>query len=303
MLSFCAIALAHAHFLGAFHHRRNHNQDVVQQGNKNQQRRHNRQQNHLGLHIRIRRVYLAERFQKILELHPTGFKFGQRLMGFLHFADAIGQCARVNSREQFHIAFVPVIPVPVIRTLLAIGIHRQQDIVVQRAIFREVLENTFNGQFQPVHICIAYLLADALLYAAHLFGEAPVNHHRAPFAQHLHRVTGKNRPVKDLEEAGVGTDKGTRQFIAIFIQIGISVEHICGAGASLNAWHFIHKAHGNSAAHLAVIFLLALHGIPGIDSVHPVDVLVETVVGQLKEHLGNEHNAHSQSHTQGQDLD
>ena len=146
------------------------------------------------------------------------------------------------------------------------------------------------------------MLADALLNAAYLFGEAPVHHHRAPFAQHLHGVTGKNRPVEDLEEAGIGTDKRPGQFITILVQIGITVEHEGGASACINTRHFIHKTHSYSAADLAVIFLLSLVGIPGVNRVHPVDVLVETVVTQFKEHLGNEHDAHRQPDAQGEDL-
>ena len=37
VLTLSAVALAHAHFLGAFHQGRNHNQDVVQQGNQDEQ--------------------------------------------------------------------------------------------------------------------------------------------------------------------------------------------------------------------------------------------------------------------------
>ena len=51
------------------------------------------------------------------------------------------------------------------------------------------------------------------------------------------------------------------------------------------------EVHGHGAAHLAIVLLLTLHGDPGVDVVNPIDILVEAVVAQFKEHLGNEHDA------------
>ena len=191
----------------------------------------------------------------------------------------------------------------VIRTLLAVGVHGQQDIVVQGTVLGEVFKNAFDGQLQAIHIGIRNLFTDAFLHAAHLLRKAPAHHHATPLAQHLHRITGKDRPVEDLEEAGIGTDEGGLQFISVLIQVRITVENESGTRTGLNTGDFFHEAHRYSTAYLAIIVFIPLVGVPGIDGIHPVDVLVEAVVTQLKEHLGNEHDAHRQPDTQGKDLD
>ena len=330
VLSLSAIALAYAHFLGALHQGGDHNQDVVQQGDQDQERRHNGQQDHLGLHLRIGRVHLGEGLQEIAEGRALGLDLLQRLMRLLHLADGIGKCARVNAGEQFHIALVPVVPVPVVGALLAVGVHRQEDVVIQRPVLREVLEHALDGQLQPGHVLVVDLLADdggqilrfaqddrVVILREHfvilrersdrricqLLGKRPRNHHTPPLPQRLHRITGQDGPVEHLEEASIGTDERGFEFIAVLVQVGVPVENEGGAGTGLDARDLFHEAHRHGAAHLAIVLLVPLHRNPGVDGIYPVDVLVETVVTQFEEHLGNEHDTHRQPHTQGQDFD
>ena len=93
------------------------------------------------------------------------------LVRLLHLPDGIGQRVRVHAREQLHITPVPVVAQPVGGTPLAIGCHRQQDVIIQRPVLREILEDAFDRKLQIGHILVADLLADALPHSAHLPGE------------------------------------------------------------------------------------------------------------------------------------
>ena len=246
---------------------------------------------------------LAEGLQEILDAGSLGLYLLQRLMRFLHLADGIRERVRVNTRHQLYIALVTVIAKPVVGALLAVGLHREQDVIIQAAILREVLEDALDGEFQSGHIFIADLFTDAFLHTAQFLGEASAHHHTAPLAQDLYRVANQDRPVEDLKEAGIGTDERGFELVAIFVKVSVSIEDIRGAGTRFNARYLFHEAHRHGAADLAIIVLIPLLGIPGADRVHPVDVLVKAIVTQLKEHLGNEHDPHRQPHTQGQDFD
>ena len=171
VLAFSAIALPNAHFLGTFHQGRNDDQDIVQEGNQKQQRSDDRQQDDLCLHARIARMQFTERFQEILQYQAVGLKLLQRLMRLLHLPDSIGQRIRIHAREQLHIAPVPVITQPVCDAPFVVGDHRQQDIIVQRPVLREVLVDALDGKHQLRHFLVADLLADALPHSAHLLGE------------------------------------------------------------------------------------------------------------------------------------
>ena len=312
MLSFSAVAFPDAHFLGTLHHGGDHDEDIVQQADDYQQRSYNRQQNHLRLYLRGGSMHVAEGLQEILEACSLRLDLFKRLVRLLHLADGLGKGIRINSGHQLHIALIAVITQPVVGALLAVGLHRKQDVVIQAAVFREVLKDALDGQLQTIHISICNLLADDAAYVMpgltwhlvhHLLGKAPAHHHAAPLTQHLHRITGKDGPVEDLEEAGIGTDQGGLQLISILIQVSIPVENICRARTCLDARDFFHEAHRYGSANLPVIVFVPLLRVPGANRVHPVNVLVEAIVTQLKEHLGNEHDTHSQPDAQGEDFD
>ena len=307
-----AVALPHAHFLGALHHGRDDNQDVVQEGNQDQQRRHDGKQNHLRLYLRIRGVQRAKGLQEILEACSLRLNLLKRLVRFLHLPDGIGERTRINAWGQLHITFIAVVAHPVVGALLAVRLHRKQDVVIQAAVFREVLKDALDGQLQTIHISICNLLADDAAYVMpgltghlvhQLLGKAPAHHHTAPFAQSLLRIACQNRPVEHLEKAGIGTDEDSLQLISILIQVSIPVENICRASTYLDSRDLLHEAHGYGPAHLPIIVFVPLLRVPGANRVHPIDVLVEAVVTQLEEHLGNEHDAHSQPDAQGEDFD
>ena len=248
-------------------------------------------------------MQLAEWFQEIFQAGALGFYLSQRLVRLLHLPDSIRKRGWVDTRHQLYIALVTVITKPVVGALLSVSIHRQKDVIVQAAVLGEVLEYAFDGEFQIGHVLVINHLADALLHTAQLLGETPAHHDSAPFPQNFHRVTDQNRSVKDLEKAGIGADQRGLELVAVFVKVGIAIEDKRGARATFNARDLFHKAHGHGTAHLAIVLLIPLHGDPGVDGVHPVDVLVEAVVTQLKEHLGNEHDAHCQPDAQGEDLD
>ena len=263
-------------------------------------------------------MHLAEGLQEILEACSLRLDLFKRLVRLLHLADGIGKGIRVNPGHQLDITLVAVVAVPIVRALLAVGIHRQQDIIAQTAVLREVLENALDGHFQARHVFVGKLLADdggetpdqvggdASVIADLIGGDAPViadliwgdasviadliggdvaviadliggdapviadlignllceataHHHAAPFPKRLHRVAGKNRPVEDLEKAGIGTDERGFELVSLFVQIGVAIEDIRGAGTRLNARDLFHEAHRYGAAHLAVILLVPLH--------------------------------------------
>ena len=312
MLSFSAVAFPHAHFLGTLHHGGDHDEDIVQQADDYQQRSYNRQQNHLRLYLRGGSMHVAEGLQEILEACSLRLDLFKLLVRFLHLPDGIGERTRIHAWGQLHITSIAVVSHPVVGALLAVGLHRKQDVVIQAAVFREVLKDAFDGQLQAVHISIGNLLADDAAYVMRgltghlvhqLLCKAPAHHHTAPFAQSLLRIACQNRPVEHLEKAGIGTDQGGLQFISILIQVSIPVENICSARTCLDARDFFHKAHSYGPDHLPIIVFVPLLRVPGANRVHPIDVLVEAVVTQLKEHLGNEHDAHSQPDAQGEDFD
>ena len=225
-------------------------------------------------------------------------------MRLLHLPDGIRQRIRIYIRVQLHIAPVPVVPQPVVGAPFAVGWHRKQDVIIQRAVIREILEDALDGKLQIDDVSVADLLADALPDPTHFFSERAGHHYGPKLRERLHRIAGKDRPVEDLEETGIGTDQRGFQLVSVFIQIGVYVvEHIGGTGTHLDPRDLFHEAHGDSAAHLAIVVFVPILGVPSIDGIHPVDVLVEAVITQFKEHLGNEHDSHRQPHTQGQDLD
>ena len=248
-------------------------------------------------------MHVAEGLQEILEACSLRLDLFKRLVRLLHLADGLGKGIRINSGHQLHIALIAVITQPVVGALLAVGLHRKQDVVIQAAVFREVLKDALDGQLQTIHISIGNLLPDAFLHAAHLLCKAPAHHHTAPFAQSLLRIACQNRPVEHLEKAGIGTDEGSLQLISILIQVSIPVENICRASTYLDSRDLLHEAHGYGPAHLPIIEFVPVLRVPGANSVHPIDVLVEAIVTQLEEHLGNEHDAHSQPDAQGEDFD
>ena len=312
MLSFSAVAFPHAHFLGTLHHGGDHDEDIVQQADDYQQRSYNRQQNHLRLYLRGGSMHVAEGLQEILEACSLRLDLFKLLVRFLHLPDGIGERTRIHAWGQLHITSIAVVSHPVVGALLAVGLHRKQDVVIQAAVFREVLKDALDGQLQTIHISICNLLADDAAYVMpgltwhlvhHLLGKAPAHHHAAPLTQSLLRIACQNRPVEHLEEAGIGTDQGGLQLISILIQVSIPVENICRARTYLDARDFFHKAHGYGPAHLPIIVFVPLLRVPGTNCVHTIDVLVEAVITQLKEHLGNEHDAHSQPDAQGEDFD
>ena len=125
-----------------------------------------------------------------------------------------------------------------------------------------------------------------------LLGKAAAHHHTAPFAQSLLRIACQNWPVEHLEKAGIGTDQRGLQLVPVLVQIGVAIEYIRGARAALDTGYLFHKAHWYGTAHLPVIVFIPVLRVIVANRVHPVDVFVEAVITQLKEHLGNEHDAH-----------
>ena len=218
-------------------------------------------------------------------------------MGLLHLSNSIREAVRIHARGKFYIAPVPVVAQPVVGALRAEGYHRHQDIIVLRTVLGEVLEDTFDGKLQPLRISVINLSADDI--SSQLLGKAPTHHHAAPFSKRLHRIACYDRPVKHFEEASICAGNGSFELVAFLIQKEVSVEDEGGTGSYLYAGNFFHKAHGHASAHLTVLVFIPVLGIPGVYSVHPVDVLVEAVVTQFKEHLGNEHDAHGQPYAQG----
>ena len=108
----------------------------------------------------------------------------------------------------------------------------------------------------------------------------------------MYRIASEYRPVEDFEKAGIGADEVPFKLVAVCIQINITVENKGRARTDLNAGYLFHKAHRYGTAHLPVIVFIPVLRVIVANRVHPVDVLVKTVVTQLKEHLGNEHDAH-----------
>ena len=117
------------------------------------------------------------------------------------------------------------------------------------------------------------------------------------------RYKGYVKLAQDREEAGVGTDQGGLQLISVLIQVRVPIENVGRTSTDLNTGDFFHKAYRYGSANLPVIVFIPVLRVPGANTIHPVDVLVETVVTQFEEHLGNEHNSHGQADAQGEDLD
>ena len=245
----------------------------------------------------------AKRREEILHFDALGLDRFQRLMLLLHFPDSVGKSIRVNAGSQSHIPDVAVITPPVMGTPLAIGGHGKEEVVIQGSVLREVFIHALNGHFEADRILIFNLLTDALLHAAHLFGETPADHHAAEFIQHMHRIAGQYRSVEHLEEAGIGTDQPGFQLVAVFVEVDVAIERIRHACSEVDTGDILHKAHGDTAADLSIIILIPMLGVTGANHVNLIDILIETVVTQFKEHLGNEHDSHRQPHSQGQDLD
>ena len=90
-------------------------------------------------------MHRAERTEEIPHADALSLHLLQRLVRLLHLPDSVRKRIWIYAGRQFHIAFVAVIAQPVVRAPLTIGVHGQQDIVVQTAIFGEVIKDSLNG--------------------------------------------------------------------------------------------------------------------------------------------------------------